>query len=210
MDMRVVRSRSLAVVRGFGYPEADHLPLLDEPDGFRPTTEIVDRCLALTILVAHAYGWSREEATARLDNERLWNSLTGSEQTLLAGHVGDSMLGGARQSVESLWILTWALGFGPTLRFDQPCPNNLVELLPDLKRGDDFSPFRAAVRPRRAADLVEAADIAYLVHWAFVDAHLKGREVAGSIDLSVIENRRRALDWILLPREKWEEISLDT
>ena len=196
--------------RATWFPRSGHLPLLDEPEGLRSAEEIADRCLSLSILVAHAYGWPAEQATALLDREQLWTSLTDAEQTFLGGDHNPQSISSAQASVESLWVLTWALGIGPPLRFDQHCPDNLVNLLPDLKRGDEMSVFRASARPRSATDLIHAADLAYVLHWAVVDADLHRRSLPGWIDRYVVENRRRALDWILMPGETWEDIALDT
>jgi hypothetical protein len=209
MDMGRVRAHSLATAKRLGYPHNDHLPLLEEPAELRAPSEVADRCLALTVVVARAYGWPTEQAIAWLDRERLATSLTNSEQTLVGGDPSPSLISRARESVESLWVLAWALGIGPALRFDQRCPDNLVELLPNLKRGDDVSVFRSRA-PRSAAEIVEASDLAYLLHWAVVDASRQGRPIPGRVGRYVIENRRRALDWILMSDERWEDIPLDT
>jgi len=79
--------------------------------------------------------------------------------------------------------------------------------MPDLKRTESSDALRSKAELRPAAEIVQAADLNYLIHWLLRD----GTQVKANrlFQTPFVEERRRALDWLLGDAD-WNEISLDT
>lgn len=133
--------------------------------------------------------------------------LTTDESSFLKTGVGDRMK--FLNQIEGIWALTWSIGIVPVLDYGVCCSDDLVDLLPDLKRNGSSASFRGAAQVRPLQDLVAACDLAYCLHWAIRDSQLRNTKVPGKVAVHVIEERRQALEW-LLTDEPWDEISLDT
>jgi hypothetical protein len=211
-DFAAVKQRSEETARRLGYPTLDSLPLIwgkDEPlPQMRSTEAVADRTLALGVVIASTFGLPLERARELVNRERLEASLAATEREYVAGR---EELGTELQvRIEALWALVWALGLVPDLDFTDYCGDNLVRLLPDLKVGEPLGPFRQRTDLRPVEEILEAADLAFRLHWAVADAALHGREPPGKVMPYVVVERRHALDWIFDPEADWDEMSLDT
>lgn len=212
-DLDAVKAKSEAEARRLGYPTLDSLPfIVDEGDVIlRSEEDVIDRALVMNIVTWRTYDLPQELAQELIEKETLEGSLSDLERRYLAGEDDDAAYE-FYGNVEALWALVWALGFIPTLDFTGYCGDNLVDLLPDLTSTRDFDAFRSAAKLRDALEIVEAADLAYRLHWAVVDANVTGRPTPGAVEGYVIRNRRHALGWIVSPDEgeDFHEMSLDT
>jgi hypothetical protein len=211
-DLSSIKAKSEAEARRLGYPTLDSLPfIVDEGDvTLRSTEEVVDRALVMNVVTWRTYDMPQELARELLEKENLQASLSGLETRYLAGEDDDAAYE-FYGNVEAKWALVWALSFIPTLDFAEYCGDNLVSILPDLREIRDFGAFRAAAELRDPLEIVQAADLAYRLHWAVVEASLTGRPTPGAVEGYVIESRRHALDWIVRTDESdFHEMSLDT
>ena len=211
-DLETIKAKSEAEARRLGYPTLDWLPfIVDEGEvALRPREEVIDRALVMNIVTWRTYDMPQELAHELLEKENLYASLSNLERRYLAGEDRDAAYE-FYGNVEALWALVWALSFIPTLDFSEYCGDDLVNILPDLRSVTDFGAFRAAARLRDPLEIVQAADLAYRLHWAVVDANIKGKPTPGAVEGYVIENRRHALDWIVnLDEDDFHEMSLDT
>jgi hypothetical protein len=208
MDTAAMRQRSLREAARLGYGVSRELPLSDFDVKVREQEETVSRCLALHSIVAISYGLSRELAKAWLHREGLIDAITEDERNYLTGsdREGDDFYHGL---VESLWTFVWSLGMAQELDFGKSCPNDLVTAFPDLRGSESSVSFRQRARQRSAEEIVSAADLAYCLHWAIVDAALRGDQEPGRIPSWVVVERRRVLEW-LTSSENWDDVSLDT
>jgi len=82
-------------------------------------------------------------------------------------------------------------------------------MLPDIKNAAPSRAFQAGLKLRSAADLLQAADLAYCLHWAIRDAELNGNVAPGRVPPEVVVERRRALEW-MMGDEYWDDVNLDT
>ncbi|MNP77167.1 hypothetical protein D3C76_1745290 [compost metagenome] len=58
---------------------------------------------------------------------------------------------------------------------------------------------------------MDEADKIYRLHWACVNARIKGEEAPAGLIESVVLERRRALFWMIGHRdEAWNDISMNT
>lgn len=208
MDTTAIRQRSLQEAARLGYAVSAELPLSDSEVQARDVDELVDRCLVLHALIAVAYGFPRVAARTWLRQEDLIGSLTASERLYLdAGDASDDEF--YRGLSESVWALIWALGVAPRLDFATSCPEDLVGMLPNLHTAERSSTFRSRAQQRSTDEILAAADLAYCLHWAVVDASLRGSAPPGRVPAWIVVERRRALEWVLSD-EDWDEVPLDT
>jgi hypothetical protein len=207
MDLDVIREQSLKTACRIGVTVSEALPLLDKAQTTKATNEIISRLLCLHATAACAHGFDRGKARAWLEQELLSGELTAAERQFLEGSQGDPDR--FKVQVEGMWALAWALGIVPRLDFDKGCDDSFVTMLPNLKVGEKSDTLRSKVKLRSIDEVFSACDLAYCLHWAVRQAYLSGGGSAGKVPPYVIEERRRALEW-LLSSEQWDEVALDT
>lgn len=210
MDPRSVREKSKATAADLGYEVNSVVPLLEELTPVRSSKELADRLLGLFACVASAYGYSRKAARRWIEANGLWSAITESERRFLA--TGEAQ----KRSellwrVEGLWCLAWAVSMHDALDVGKACADDFVTMFPPLDLNCDLTQFRSRLNLRSLEDLVEMLDLTYCLHWSIKSATLNGSPVdpTGPLSLRVIEERRRALEWVF-DRTDWDEISLDT
>lgn len=201
------RKRSLQVVARLGYSTNNALPLLKVDPHLRCAKQVVDRLLCLNAVAASAYGFDRRKTKEWLAHEAVLQFLTDAESLFIESGVGESEK--FKLQIEGMWALAWSLGMVVELDFARSCDKNFVRMLPNLKSHQSADAFRSEVRQRPVIDVLGAADLAYCLHWAVRDAQVRGDMLPGKVPAYVIEERRRALDW-LLGTEAWDQTSLDT
>ncbi len=62
---------------------------------------------------------------------------------------------------------------------------------------------------RKQVDVFEKLDLFYRAHWFARNNELSGKE-SSLVDLSIITERRKALEWVSDNHEQWDDISLST
>lgn len=207
MDRELIRAQSLKTAKGLGYPVNEALPLMDDVHTSRSVSEIIERLLCLHAAAACAYGFDRSTARAWLDKELLLSHATAAERQFIEHGNGDPNR--FRVQVEAMWALAWALGVVTHIEFSKKCSDSFAVMLPNLKVNETSSALRSKVRLRTIEELFEACDLAYCLHWAIRQAHLTGGKLPGNVPAFVVEERRRALEW-LLDSDPWDAVSLDT
>ena len=207
IDYFAVRKQSLNIVKRLGYPINERLPILDESVIARTEDNIVDRLIAMLCVAACAYGFDSQKASIWINRESKSDSLTLKERNFLLDKTGNKS--SFMLQIEGMWALAWSINAIPSLDFGEPCSQDFVKRLPDLKCDGSASKFRDAARIRDLSEIVSACDTAYCLHWAIRDSQLRNIKRPGKVEEYVIVERRRALEW-LLTDEPWEDISLDT
>jgi hypothetical protein len=158
--------------------------------------------------IAVSYGFDGTRALAWLRAEGVDAELTAVERGFLSGQYPKEKQA-LQDLVEALWALTWALGIGGRMDFARPCPDDFVDLFPDVKKDEPAAGFRSRASLRKTEEIAQALDLAYCLHWALREAELRGKRIPGKVHPYVVIERRRALEWILSD-EAWDEITLDT
>jgi hypothetical protein len=206
MDLSAIRAASLVEAAKSGIFPPPHFPLLDPPH-LKNSDQAVDRLLCLNATAAVSYGLPRETAKSWLEQEELWSKLEDEERQFLADAVGNKAL--FQWQPEGIFVLAWSVGMFEKIDLWEPCPNDLVFRLPDLKSSAPTAGFRSSLTLRSAAEIVSLADLAFCIHWGVRDARLKGRRAPGDVEELQIMERRRALDW-LIEGENWYSMRFDT
>jgi len=208
INLDTIREKSWASVRKLGLIENPSLPLLDGQLELRTQDEICCRLLAMLPCAASAYGFPIDKARRWVeDNERLWCMLTPHEKSFLTGKNTDTTA--FKLQVEAMWALAWVLSVSDDLSPHHLCPENFVEMLPDLKTEESPEMFRKKADLRSENEIVAMLDFYYCVHWSLKERYLAATSDLSQLKLEIIEERRRALEWVT-GEEDWSELSLDT
>jgi hypothetical protein len=218
LDPFDVRAHSVISLESLGFPGLPaHYPVLFEPEEnirLRTAEEIRARAAALNVVVNRAMRMPPKLAVSWAETTALLESFTGAEWEFVS-QPGDDRRFAPR--IEALWALSWSLGIGEHLDPARYCGETLAASLPDLKRNEPYVDWvkRTAVREPVVDQMVQALDLYFCLHWGVADAKLRHQRTPGVVEGYVIEQRRWALEWVVLKpeddsSEDWEEIDLST
>jgi hypothetical protein len=187
------RDKSWRVARNLGYPINSSLPPLESDLHLRPLRDILDCTLILHVVCAHAYGLKQSKGKEWIKSEKLEHALSPVEYAFIFdGNVQTSQF---KPQVEAIWAFLWIMNRIKDLKFDEHCSNDMVKMMPDLKRMESSAGFRNTVSFKSEADVVNMLDLVYCLHWGQQQYNLE----TGTWKYSptIIEERRRALEWAL-------------
>jgi hypothetical protein len=218
LDPFDVRAHSVVSLETLGFPLLPpHYPVLFEPEEdirLRTADEIRARAAALNVVVNRAMRMPSKLAVSWTEANALVESFTGAEWEFVNRPGGDRRF--ARR-IEALWALSWSLGLGEHLDPARYCAETLAASLPDLKRNEPYVDWvtRTSVREPVLDQVVQALDLYFCLHWGVADATLRHERIPGVVEGYVIEQRRWALEWVVLKPEDdsgedWEGIDLST
>jgi uncharacterized protein (DUF427 family) len=110
---------------------------------------------------------------------------------------------------ESLNTMLWALGTVGSLKY----PSDICDVPAVVEAL--FKPTREAfeksVQLRSASEILDELDKTYRMHWACLDARLKGQQIAGNLNPSVVFERHYSLNWLTnFEDQDWDEVETHT
>ena len=183
-----------------------------EPFRRRTASEAAQRCLVLYTVVAAKRETIREHLIDWLRQEMLWEAVSPMEAAFLhcelpAGYQAMDVT----RYVEALPPLLWALH-----HIDNPpvetarCDLALIHAaLPPLFGAT--TEFLSAAMLRDPMEIDEELERIYQVHWAARDAVIHGEMSVSADQLTIIEARHRALNWLVgYCNQDWDDVSTDT
>ncbi len=149
-----------------------------------------------------AYGlrYAVSKALPLLDNVQSAKATDETLNRLLCLYATAACAYGFDHSRARVWLKqekSWAIGIVPKLDFGKECDSKFVTMLPNLKIEETSHVLRSKIKPRAINEIIATCDIAYYLHWAVRQAHLTGSTSFGKVQLYVIEERHRALEWLL-------------
>ena len=189
-------NRRTAKRLGYRLPPGD-LPVTTVAT-WRSLDEVVDRALALNVIVSCAHGFDVGSAWTWLRAAGLFDAVTPGETEYLdeleSGiHLDDLA---RRLQVEALWALLWTLSFGDELDFGEGCGARVSPLLPDFEDVAGARTFRSEAELRHHDELLAALDLARCLSAALGDGGLSIGFAPGDVEPYVVWERRRALEWL--------------
>jgi hypothetical protein len=107
--------------------------------------------------------------------------------------------------VECMQALGWCLGLVNLDPF-AGCDDNLASHFP--RPFTDPLDFIANAKLRPFPELYQQADLHYRLHWLARDARLNGYD--SPVKEGVIQERRKAIDWVVGVEADWDEMPMDT
>jgi hypothetical protein len=203
-DPEAVRAGAVAELAPWGIVPPQDLPRLAHGGRARSLDDVVGRAQALHGVLDIIHGAPVDAtyaAVAALGADR-W--ISAAERAYLAALVDGTPDVDAEYRLswraEGLYALVWMLGIAP----DLPLTREL-----DL-RPEYFQPVDAALGPappglalRPVAEIAAKLDVLFCVHWAVRE------EGPADFGPEAIGERRRALEWFLVPDRDWDDVRLD-
>jgi hypothetical protein len=205
-ELRTIRARSITRARALGYAANDSLPLLGTEFAIRSASDLRTRMLCISAVLWRAAGLSEDAVLEWLEQESLLKSLTPKERQFLADPESEPTMS-AR--ADGLFGLTWSAGLIDDFDFSTECPDTLVELFPDVRKGHRSAGFGKEIAVRDPELIVAHCDLAYCLHWSVRNQLVQGQPRSGKLDCVYLVERRRAFEW-MLSSVGWDEVSLDT
>lgn len=182
-------------------------------DQIRSPQEIAERSLALFAIVGLSFGAERAEVLSWLQQNKLWCSLSPRE----LGFIDNPSPSGraivnATWNAEALVVLAWSLRLFEQLPpADKQCnASDLQEVLPPYA---DISvrQFIDTAKLRSEDELLAFADECLRLHWEVRDARRNQRAVRQAVNIEIIQERHRAINWIIgYDGASWDEVTTDT
>lgn len=200
-----IRRLNLLKVEQLNLPVNEALPYLDDVQEYKSQEEVIHRALCIYAIIAMSFGLNKEHVIKWLEREKLINYLTEKEESLVFEQ--NKELKFFQIKVEALWGLSWALNLFEEINYSSLCEDNLSSFFPKISKYENIEAFKVKANLRTIDELLLEADLIYCIHWGMVENDIKGKK--NKVPLYVIEERRRAIDWILYD-EIWDEVSFDT
>ena len=212
-DARARKQTNLEWLDEMAVPHIDHLPPIqgEEETTLRSVEEISSRCLALTLVALKGEGLEQEVVEKVYQDLELEGKLSPDEQTFfeLAEPSQQDRVNFVWR-YESLFVLLWALGYADELGY----PGSICDVQAVVKAVHGAGGLAGLVEGanlRSKSEILDEADRIYRLHWAVVDARLRGDGAPADLDSSVVYERHYALNWLIgYQGDDWDEVGTDT
>jgi hypothetical protein len=208
------RNSSEAYCERYGVPIYENKNSLyvdtDKDVKLRKKDEVVDRALALCYVGLKSEG-TQEQLLKHFEGKYLIvPKLTLGEKTYVSStQPTDDQTAMANWRYESLHVLLWALSFTDSLSY----PNELCNVAHDVKMIFPLTleEFRDKAELRSKKEILDQADLILRLHWACVNARIKGDDAPAGLNPDVVYERHYALNWLInYMGLSWDEMTTDT
>jgi len=175
----------------------------------RSRSEIIDRAYALLIMAVKGEGIEQEHLIKTMNAKNI-TSFSPKEQIIFdSKELSDQDRAYATWRYESLYTIMWALGKMNDLKY----PSEICDVKAIVNK--IFHPTREAfeqsIQLRSKEELLDELDKTYRMNWACVDARIKGQNVSGNINPSVVYERHYALNWLTTyQNQDWDQVTTNT
>lgn len=204
------KARSIAVLTAQGVPVLPSLPVIeDKATSHRRTSEeVAHRTIALAVIAVTGETLDADLSASLTDQFQAQGYFSPEERRFLGDLTADPQDRiNAAWRYEGVHVLLWALGIYDDI--GRPDTITDVPLLASTLRELGADGLIARGQLRSQAELLDAADLMYRYHWAVRQARLDGVPPPASLDPSVVQERRYALEW-LITNVPWDDVSTDT
>lgn len=205
------KAKSAAFLSEHGIKVNKNLPCVatSETTEIRASKEIIDRVYSLLVIAAKGEGIEQEHLE-RVIQEKKVTSFSSKEQEIIQSpNLNDQERAYATWRYESLYTLLWALGIMEDLKYPSEICDVQAIVAAIIKPNREN--FENMTQLRNTSAILDELDKIYRMHWACVDARIKGQEVAGNINSSVIYERHYALNWLTNYQDQnWDDVQTHT
>ena len=175
----------------------------------RSKEEAINRAYSLMIIAAYGEGVKKEQLQKPITDKAI-NHFSPKEQSVLdLEEMSDQQRAYCTWRYESLYTLLWALNIFPSLTYPSDICN-VKEVVSSIIQPSK-SEFIEKADLRSTDEILNELDKTYRMNWACVDARIKGEQVSGSINPSVIYERHYALNWLTkYQNQEWDNVQTNT
>ena len=210
-DAVKVKLENTALLKSKGIHVIEHLPYLDEPH-FRPPEDVAKRCMVVTALLMLSFEAPSEHVATWLEENGLTADLTATERRLLSvpfKELPPEEQSGIAWSIEALWAFAWIAGLHDSLTLNTPVEDTLASMLPSVEKMERADAFLSQYTYRDKVQIFKTLDYFYRAHWYARQYANQAAEVS-PVDLDLIMERRKALEWVCDSDLEWDKVPLDT
>lgn len=215
-DAEARKDRSAARLEALGVRAMAGLPpvIAEGEVILRPMDEVAQRALALMIVAVRGECWNSGEAFPdRILEQQLplgFAALSPKEAAFLAAaEPTQQETVNFTWRYEALLLLQWALGWLP----DLPEPTAICDVPAAVARIREAGQagFLARSALRSPAEILDALDLHYRLHWAVRQARLDKKPPLDGIEPGVVAERHYALNWLVRFEEaEWDAVDTPT
>jgi hypothetical protein len=206
-----IKNKNTRLLKKWGIDVIEHLPWI-EINELRSHKEVAERCVILSALFQLHLGAPKDFIQNYLIKNKLINSLSPNEHKLLATNFDELKKQdqiNLHWSIEAIWALTWVGKKHKNLSFNTSVEDSLAEMLPNFEQSQSPEKFINSFKLLSHKDIFIQLDRFYRAHWFAKNHNLSGKE-SPLVNLSIIMERRKSLEWVSDTSTNWDEISLDT
>lgn len=199
------KEKSIAELEKIGIPVLQTLPVVadDQSVELRDKANVIDRAYALLLVAAKGGGLPQEQVDATAKQRELKFS---PRESVFIGeqNPADDAKNTFTWRYESVGLLTWALGLVDELPFAADMVD-VGELVPILMKTNKEQLLESTTL-RSKVEILDRLDLIYRMHWACVNARIKG-ESPEPLHPGVVYERYYALNWLTgQGGEDWDNI----
>lgn len=205
------KEKSEAFLAANGIKTNDSLPCVPSSESveLRTLKEVIDRAYSLLIIAVKGEGIEQEHLINTIRAKKIESFSPKENQILQAESLNDQARAYATWRYESLYTILWALGKMDELKY----PSEICDVQTIVSR--IFQPsreeFEGSVKLRSNSEILNELDKTYRMNWACVDARIKGQQVGGNINPSVVYERHYSLNWLTnYQNQDWDNVQTNT
>lgn len=205
----IIRENTVRILTQRGIPYLPQLPLIDElpKEKWKTAQQIARRLIVRYSLTGLSHDAEPKKLLAWLESESLDDEILNDERKYFEKkELSKKDIIRLSWNQESLLTLAWCLG----LLSELPLPDleaDLSSIFPKIPPQIEVSKFATQSKRIDLRRILEEADLYYCYHWA--TRHPEKWTHPVSLNLDVVIERRRALDWVISDK-RFNEVTLDT
>ncbi|MEH6937531.1 DUF4272 domain-containing protein [Bacillus sp. JJ664] len=211
IDFNKIKDNSeTKIIKSGGKVNRD-LPILDYA-GTRNINELIYRVTIMAGMIYIAFEAPTKDIKDWIKKQGLYDYVSEWEKSILNKsevYVTSTEKLQLKWYVESLWTLVWILGINNDYNYKEPVGDNLIQMVPDIKKNENFNVLESSIRLKPENEIYEMTDLYYRTHWYVVDSRLRGM-LLNSFNEGLVLERRKALEWVINPSVDWDAVDLST
>lgn len=205
------KARSIAFLQQKGIPVMEKLPCIADENEvqLRSRQEITERLYALMLMALKGEGLEQEILEEQRARFRI-DKLSPVEESLYPKTIlSDEERALLTWRYEAADVLFWVLGLKEKPVYPSRICN--VEELASLLLSMSREELEARVQLRSKSEVLDALDLIYRMHWACVNARIKGQETPGDLDAGIVYERHYVLNWLsTYMGQDWDDVQTHT
>ncbi len=175
----------------------------------RSKEEVLDRLYALLVIAVKGEGVDQATINKFILDKNIKHFSPKENSLITQFKLSDTDKAYATWRYESYTALLWAAGLLEHLPFpSEICDvKNVVTIL----RNPSRSEMESTIELRSKAEILDQLDLHYRMNWACVDARIKGEQVTGNLNPSVVYERHYLLNWLTgYLGSDWDDVMTNT
>ena len=206
------KARSIEQLKSMDIPVLDSLPVIAgvSDSTRRSSAEVAERALALMLVALKGETLDQQLVDHATQHFEARSYFTPRERAFMQDLDVDPQTRAAMTwRYESVAVLLWSLH----LLDDLPPPDTIIDasLLGDIFRELGPRGLKDQARLRPQSQILEAADLAYRINWAAVQARVSDTPMPDALHPSIAHERHYALNWLYGYADlSWDDMRTDT